>query len=111
MYLQSYISLNHNNFIALCKKYRVVSLYGFGSSVNSIKSEDVNDVDLAYKLEIKDPIKRGTALLNFWDDLENFFAMRVDLIDLDQIRNPILREEINKTKVLLYEQQASQISA
>ena len=41
--------------------------------------------------------------MSIWDQLETFFQRKVDLLTDSSIRNPILRKNINQTKVLLYD--------
>ena len=41
--------------------------------------------------------------MNIWDKLEDFFQRKVDLLTNSSIKNPILRKNIDTTKILLYD--------
>jgi len=50
-----------------------------------------------------DPILRGELLIDIWDKFETFFQRKVDLLTFNSIKNPILRKNIDSTKILIYE--------
>ena len=78
-------------------------LYAFGSSITNGFKEDSSDIDLLIELNTIDPIKKGETLLKLWDKLEAFFQRKVDLLTLSSIKNPILKKNIEASKVLVYE--------
>jgi len=41
--------------------------------------------------------------MSLWDKLEEFFHRKVDLLTNSSIKNPILRKNIDKTKILIYD--------
>ena len=93
-----------NDLNQLCKSYGVKSLYAFGSVVTTKFDEKKSDVDFLVELiKQKDPLVLGENMLNLWNGLEKAFNRPVDLLTLQSIKNPILKEEIEKTKVLIYE--------
>jgi hypothetical protein len=99
-----------SDFVALCRMHRVKSLYAFGSSTNESFIEDSSDIDLLIELDIDDPLARGENLMLLWDKLEHFFQRKVDLLTSNSIRNPILRNSIDSSKVLIYDGQKQEIS-
>lgn len=103
MYLQDYISQKKNYFETFCSDNHVRSLYGFGSAVRSDFNAEKSDVDLLVEIDEPDPVKRGEYLMNFWDKMEDFFKRKVDLLTPSSIKNPYLKDSIDKSKVLLYE--------
>ncbi|MCF6358758.1 MAG: nucleotidyltransferase domain-containing protein [Draconibacterium sp.] len=78
-------------------------LYAFGSSVTNKFDFEKSDIDLVVEIEESDPIAKGEKLISFWDKLEEFFKRRVDLITNPNIRNPYLRQSIDKSKILIYD--------
>lgn len=90
-------------FTTLCKLYNVKNLYAFGSSTTDYFDEDSSDIDLLIDLEENDPLERGEKLLAIWDKFEGFFQRRVDLLTFSSIKNPILKKNIDSTKILIYD--------
>lgn len=88
---------------SLCKFYGVKSLYVFGSIVHG-RFNNKSDLDFVVELKTQsDPLIVGENLLSLWNGLEKTFARPVDLLTQDAIKNPILKKEIERTKVLVYE--------
>jgi len=110
MNLKDSILMRPDDFIKLCKKHDVKALYAFGSSVNERFEEDTSDIDLLIELNTEDPIKRGENLMSMWDTLEDFFKRKVDLLTLTSIKNPILKNNIDSSKILLYDGKKLKIS-
>lgn len=96
-------------FLTLCKAYKVKRLYVFGSALTERFKEDSSDIDLLIELQNEDPIERGENLMNIWDKLELFFQRKVDLLTNSSIKNPILLQNINSTKVLIYDGQKQKV--
>lgn len=92
-----------NDFKDLCNDHEVKSLYAFGSSVTDKFDPETSDIDLLVEIDNPDPIERGDTLLKLWDKFEVFFKKRIDLLTDSSIRNPILKENIDKTKILIYD--------
>ena len=91
------------DFIALCQLHKVKYLYAFGSSVTDRFNYDTSDIDLLVEIDDNDPIERGEKLISLWDNFEDFFHRKVDLLTDSSIRNPYLRENIDSTKILIYD--------
>ena len=110
MNLKDTIRNNANEFIALCKGHDEKLLYAFGSATNSTFKDETSDIDLLVELETVDPIKRGENLMDLWEKFEVFFQRKVDLLTHSSIRNPILRKNIDSSKVLIYEGKEQKVS-
>lgn len=102
MVLRSLIDKDEQGFVALCRSHLVSSMYAFGSSVHG-PFQKQSDVDLVVDFNTKDPVVFGQMMLDLWDKLEVFFGRKVDLLTLRSVRNPIMRDQIEKTKVLIYD--------
>lgn len=110
MTLKDAISANQNEFLSLCKTHEVKELYAFGSSVSNLFNESSSDIDLLVELETKDPLIRGEYLTDLWEKFELFFQRKVDLLTNASIRNPILRNSIDASKVLIYDGKEQKVS-
>ncbi len=108
--LREAISANQNEFLALCKTHEVKELYAFGSSVSGRFNDASSDIDLLVELETKDPLQRGEYLTDLWEKFESFFQRKVDLLTNASIRNPILRNSIDTSKVLIYDGKEQKVS-
>lgn len=96
------ITDNLSKIIALCKKYKVKTLYVFGSILTPRFNEN-SDVDFSATFNHDpDPLIAGENLLNFYMDLEELMGRRIDLVDEDCLKNPYFIEELNETKQLIY---------
>jgi len=98
MYLNDY----QNSLSALCKQYRVKKLYAFGSVLTERFGKE-SDVDLLVEFD-KQAI--DDYFLNYFDfkySLEDVFNRKVDLLEEQAIRNPVLRRSIERNKQLIYE--------
>lgn len=96
------ISDNIQYIIALCKKYKVKSLYVFGSILTP-RFNDKSDVDFSATFHHdSDPLVAGENFMNFYMELESLMGRKIDLIDEDFIRNKYFREELDETKQLIY---------
>ena len=91
------------DFKDLCVNHQVKSLYVFGSSITEKFDPIKSDIDLLVEIENPDPLERGEKLLDLWDKFESFFNRKIDLLTESSIRNPILKRNIDQTKVLIYD--------
>lgn len=108
MNLKTEIGSRQKAFAELCRSHKVASLYAFGSSITS-KFNKNSDLDFLVEVSASDPIERGTLLISLWDKLEDFFNRKVDLLTNSSLRNPVLRENIEHTKVLVYNDESREI--
>lgn len=92
-----------NQIQKLCEYHKVKSLYSFGS-VNTSKFNKDSDVDLVVDFTIEDPIEYSENYFDLKFELEKILNRQIDLLESKAIRNPFLKESIEKTKVLVYGQ-------
>lgn len=96
------ITDNLHKIIALCKKYKVKTLYVFGSILTPRFNEN-SDVDFSATFNHDpDPLVAGENFMNFYMDLEDLMGRRIYLVDEDFLRNKYFIEELNETKQLIY---------
>ena len=103
MKLRAEIQNRANEFLILCQTHKVKSLYAFGSSITDRFNEQSSDIDLVVEIDIEDPIERGEMLMSLWDKLEAFFGRKVDLLTYASIKNPVFKENIDRTKTPIYD--------
>ena len=87
----------------LCDKYGVNKVFVFGSIAKGNFISKTSDIDLIVELNDLPPIEKGEILMKLWNDLENLFARKVDLLTNLNIKNPYLKKEIENSKFLIYD--------
>lgn len=93
---------NISKIKTLCNDNRVVFLFAFGSVTNDNLKPD-SDIDLLVDIDEKDPLKYSDYYFNVKFELEKIFNRHIDLLEKKGIKNPYLKEQIEKTGVLIYE--------
>ena len=99
------VEKNIDRIKALCEKYRVNRLYVFGSILTD-RFNDRSDVDFSVDFD-KDKISSekldwADLFFNFLHDLERLLNRKVDLVFDNSIRNQYFRNELDRTKRLIY---------
>lgn len=85
----------------LCQLNSVNELFAFGSITNQNFNEE-SDVDLVVDINDPDPIAYSDKYFNLKFSLEDMLERAVDLLEFKAIKNPYLKEEIDRTKILIY---------
>lgn len=110
MKIEDSIQAKLYDFTTLCRLYNVKNLYAFGSATTDEFDENSSDIDLLIEIEENDPLERGEKLLAIWDKLEEFFERKVDLLTQSSLKNPILRKNIDATKISIYDGKRQEVS-
>lgn len=97
MYLDNYYSTLQN----LCQQNKVRSLYVFGSVLTD-KFNDKSDIDLIVDIDTNDPFEYADNYFNLKFALQDLFKRPIDLLENKAIKNPIIRENIDRSKHLVY---------
>ena len=90
------------SIIALCEKHKVKRLFDFGSVLTSRFTEK-SDIDLV--VDFDKEVEQVDYVNNFFDlrdALSAIFHREIDLLEDKAIRNPVLRRNIDNTKLLIY---------
>lgn len=96
------IEENREELYAICKANHVADLYLFGSAVSG-KFTDDSDLDFAVLFaESLTPLEHGDAFFSLKEDLENLSGCEIDLLSYRVVKNPVLKKELDKTKIALY---------
>jgi predicted nucleotidyltransferase len=93
----------------LQKNTAVKRFYLFGSALTSRFDDKTSDIDVLIETENIPPEEKGEQLLMLWEDLEQLFARKVDLLTENSLKNPYLTKEIQQTRKLIYDGQSKQI--
>jgi len=105
MYPSFMIDLIQNkigDIIAGCKEHQVESIALFGSAAKNAMNDD-SDIDLLVEfsddIDVMDYADNYFSLLN---QLQEILNRKVDLLSSRSLKNPVLGEEVYKSKVDLY---------
>ena len=88
--------------VILCKKYRVVTMYVFGSA-NTANFNENSDID--FLISFRDDVALEEYADNYFDlmfELEELFGRKVDLVTEKTLSNPYFIRSVEQTKQLIY---------
>jgi predicted nucleotidyltransferase len=91
----------HSFIETFCREHNVRSLYAFGSALTSDFKES-SDIDLLVNFDQVDPANYFDNYIAFKNNLEKTFHRKVDLLEEQALKNPVLIRSINRNKKLLY---------
>jgi uncharacterized protein len=96
---------------AACRQFGVQRLELFGSAVRGGFNARKSDLD--FIVDFFPPLHPGVAdrFFGLAEALENIFNCPVDLMTDAMIRNPVLREEINRDRTILYDHRGQEKAA
>lgn len=97
----SIIERNIGMIMALCEKHKVRSLSVFGSVLTD-RFNDESDVDFVVDFAAMDIAEYADNYLDMQMSLSQLLGRDVDLLEDKAIRNPILRQNIDRTKQVIY---------
>jgi len=85
----------------LCNQHPVKSLFAFGS-VTTDRFKADSDIDLVVDIDAQDPLEYTDHYFELKFQLEQILQREIDLLEQKGIRNPYLKQEIDRTKILVY---------
>lgn len=85
----------------VCNSNKVRSLFAFGS-VTTDRFRPDSDIDLVVDIDENDPLEYTDYYFNLKFELEKLFNRHIDLLEQKAIRNKYLKDQIDRTKVLVY---------
>ena len=93
-----------NELAGLCRKYRIERLEVFGSAARADDFDRENsDLDFLVEFISEEDRRYFDDYMNLKQELEDLFGRKVDLVENMEFRNPFFRNEVNKTRALIYE--------
>jgi len=96
-----YLYLYSNEISKLCLQNKVKSLFVFGSVLTNKFSAD-SDIDLVVDIDSNDPLDYAENYFNLKFALQDLFRRPIDLLENKAIRNPYMRQNIDRSKSLVY---------
>lgn len=109
--MQALIKQNLAQVQQLCHQHKIRFLWLFGSATGN-DFHSGSDIDLLYELN-HDQLTGQEHLDHFFgfaDSLAELLGRKIDLVWYPGIKNPYFLEEVDETKVLLYESEREKIS-
>lgn len=95
------ITKSFDKIAALCERHSVVSLYVFGSVLTPGFNSD-SDIDFLVHFNTANISDYVTNYFSLKHSLESELGRSVDLVEDKSIRNPVFRQNVDRTKVPLY---------
>ena len=86
----------------VCRRFRVRRLTLFGLSVGSGFDPRRSDLDFMVEFQTLAEGEHAHAYFGLSEALQTFFGRPVDLIERDAIRNPYIKQEIERTQQTVY---------
>ena len=93
---------------SLCDRFHVEELYVFGSMANGNFTK-ISDIDFLVLFSGVNPIDYFDNYMDFKAILENLYSRKVDLVEIQTIKNPILKKSIDRDKIRLYGREDSKM--
>ncbi|MGA2177852.1 MAG: nucleotidyltransferase domain-containing protein [Verrucomicrobiota bacterium] len=87
----------------VCHRFRVETLYVFGSGADGRFQPEQSDLDFLVTLQPQPPADYADNYLGLAQALEDLFRRRVDLVTESSIRNPYFRRAVFAARQLLYD--------
>lgn len=95
------IENNLQKIIDLCQKYKVYKLFVFGSALTD-KFNEQSDIDLVVDFKDVNLADYADNYFDFKEALSKLLGRNIDLLEDKGVRNPVLRKNIDNTKLLIY---------
>ena len=92
---------SYDKITALFKQHSVVSLYVFGSVLTPRFNSD-SDIDFLVHFNTANISDYVTNYFSLKHSLESELGRSVDLVEDKSIRNPVFRNNVDRTKVPIY---------
>jgi predicted nucleotidyltransferase len=100
--MQDLIEKNREKIAELCRQHHVRSLSVFGSAARDDFDPTRSDIDLLVDFNSLSEMDYAPNYFAFMEHLDHLFGRKVDIITSRFIRNPYLRQEVERDRVLLY---------
>lgn len=92
----------------ICRDHKVERMYVFGS-VLTRKFNEKSDIDFLVKFREMDLFYYFDNLLSLKENLEKLFFKEIDILEEQALKNPYLKKSIDNNKLLIYEQETSEM--
>jgi uncharacterized protein len=86
-----------------CSQYYIKSLVAFGSALKDDFNDD-SDIDLVVEIDSTEKdLDHFSVYFDFKESLSKVFNRKIDLISKNSLNNPILKKNIERNSLLVYE--------
>lgn len=100
--MSSLIKSKKDQLESICRSNKVTELCLFGSAVSEkVNPESDLDFSVLFQADLE-PLEHGETFFNLKNQLEDLFGKPVDLISYRVVKNPVFKEELDRTKIKLY---------
>ena len=96
------IELHREELHALCRRFQVRRLDLFGSAARGDFDPELSDIDFIVEFERDTPLHPFDAYFGLKEELEALFGRKVDLVELNAVRNPYLKASIEQSRENVY---------
>jgi uncharacterized protein len=96
------IGARRSDLATLCERYGVARLALFGSALREDFDPERSDLDFVVEFRRMTPQEHAESFFGLLEDLEALFERGVDLVEIQTVRNPYLRREIEAEHKVLY---------
>jgi len=86
----------------LCREHHVDELYLFGSAASGEFEQRRSDLDFLVRFKSSTPADHANRYFGLLAGLRDLFHLRIDLLELDALKNPYFRASSETNRVLLY---------
>lgn len=91
-----------DEIVALCEKHKVKAISVFGSAAKNSMTAN-SDIDFLVRFsEDIDVLDYSDNYFSLLEGLEQLTGRSIDLLSVNALRNPVLKAEINSSKIDLY---------
>jgi len=105
----SLILEHKDEIIRLCDKHNVYELYVFGSVLTINFSKD-SDIDFLVRFGDVNLLDYFDNYMDFKESLENLLNRTADLVEMQTLKNPILKRSIDNNKTKIYGRTDSKVT-
>jgi predicted nucleotidyltransferase len=103
MVMPSLIDNNRPKIRELCRLYGVARLEIFGSAAKGGFDPAHSDIDFLVIFKPATPGEHARRYFGLLAALQDLFQKEIDLIEIRAVRNPYLKQSIEKSSLTLYE--------
>jgi predicted nucleotidyltransferase len=94
------IFLNYDDVIRLCRKYFIIELSIFGSSIRDDFNQN-SDVDILVSFE-RDSKITLFDIIELEKEFSQLLSKKVDIVEKESLKNPIRKNKILSTREIIY---------
>jgi len=100
--MNTIIQENKSKLNKMFQSHKIKNAYVFGSALGDEFNEN-SDIDLLINFEENiEPLERGDLWWSLYENLQDLFHRKIDLITEASLKNKYFIQELNNTKVLIY---------